>query len=134
MDGRQATPFREPRPEGLTYQVARSGKPMAVPDVNQHPLFAGWQWGGAIIGLPLRVGDLTRGVMNVAYSRPRSFGEDELRLLALLTDQAAVALENARLHAEMKDNLRELAALLEANTNLLSTLDIDPLLRNVLAG
>jgi diguanylate cyclase (GGDEF)-like protein len=133
-DGRRAAPFQQPREDGLTYRVARGGQPIVVPDMSADPLFAGLNYGGAIIGLPLQADAQVRGVMNVAFDQPHAFTEGELRLLRLLADQAAIALENARLHAELKEHVRELDALLKANATLLSTLDLDPLLRNVLAA
>ncbi|MBC8249244.1 MAG: GAF domain-containing protein, partial [Anaerolineales bacterium] len=82
-DGRQQKPYAEPRPQGLTYTVARSGERIVVPDVDSHPLFRDYQWGGAIVGLPLRVGERVVGVMNVAFERPHVFDESELRVLGL---------------------------------------------------
>ena len=103
----QPKPYAEPRPQGLTYTVARSGKRIVVPDANSHPLFRDWQWGGAIVGLPLRVGERVVGVMNVAFLRPHAFDENELRVLGLLADQAAIAIENARLHEAVRQELAE---------------------------
>jgi len=110
--GFQREPYAEPRPEGLTYTVARSGEPVVVPDVDDHPLFEDWRWGGAIIGLPLRVGDRVVGVMNIAFERPHDFSVDELNILQLLADQAAVAIANARLHERVRSHAEELAAAL----------------------
>ncbi|MCD6554092.1 MAG: GAF domain-containing protein [Anaerolineae bacterium] len=106
-DGRRQEPYAEPRPHGLTYTVARSGKRIVVPDANSHPLFRDWQWGGAIVGLPLRIGERVVGVMNVAFLRPHAFDENELRVLGLLADQAAIAIENARLHEAVRQELAE---------------------------
>lgn len=102
-DGRQDKTYAEPRSDGLTYTVARSGERLVISDVNSHPLFRDWQWGGAIAGLPLRIGDQVCGVMNVAFDRPHAFDENELRVLELLADQAAIAIRNAQLHAEVQD-------------------------------
>ncbi|MFQ5854661.1 MAG: diguanylate cyclase [Anaerolineae bacterium] len=102
-DGRQRKPYAEPRSDGLTYTVARSGEPVVVPDVNSHPLFRDLQWGGAIAGLPLLIGDQVCGVMNVAFDGPHAFDEDELRVLGLLADQAAIVIRNAQLHAEVQE-------------------------------
>jgi PAS domain S-box-containing protein len=49
-------PYAQPRPHGLTHTVARTGERIIISDVNQHPIYADWKWGGAIIGLPLRMG------------------------------------------------------------------------------
>ncbi|HZQ10285.1 MAG TPA: GAF domain-containing protein [Anaerolineae bacterium] len=96
-----------PRPNGFTYTVARTGEPMVIDEVNDHPMFADWQWGGAIVGLPLKSGGRVRAVLNVAYEHPHRFEPEELRALQLLTDQAAVALENARHARETERQLRD---------------------------
>lgn len=115
----QREPYAEPRPEGLTYTVARTGEAIVVPDVNSHPLFQDWQWGGAIVGLPLRIGDRVVGVMTVAFNQPKAFDEEELRALGLLADQAAIAVQNARLHEEVQ----RYAAALEKQVARLQELD-----------
>jgi diguanylate cyclase (GGDEF)-like protein len=51
-----------------------------------------------------------------------------------LAAQAGVSLENARLHTAVQENLRELDALLTASSALLSTLELEPLLQNILAA
>jgi diguanylate cyclase (GGDEF)-like protein len=55
-------------------------------------------WAGSIIGIPLKVGNTVVGVMNLARSIIGGFSSSELRLLSLLSDQAAVAISNASLH------------------------------------
>jgi signal transduction histidine kinase len=110
MSERRTEPFSEPRRDGLTYAVARSGKRIAISDADQNPLFKDWKWGGAILGLPLRFNDQVRGVMNVALWHPHVFNDDELRVLDLLADQAAVVLENARLYGEIRHHADELEA------------------------
>lgn len=99
-DGKQGTVFAHPRPEGLTYTTARRGKIIRVDDMQAHPLFetAPKRWQGSIIGLPLKFGDRVVGVMTLAHPETHAFSEDEIRFLRLLGDQAAVAIENARLH------------------------------------
>jgi PAS domain S-box-containing protein len=104
----QHEPFAEPRPGGLSYTVVATGQRVVVPNANEHPLYADWQWGGAIVGLPLRVGNQVRGIMNVAFAQPHPFDEEELRILELLADQAAVAIANARLFEETRQRSREL--------------------------
>ncbi len=103
-DGKSGRQFSEPRPDGLTYTVARSGEMIVVPDMRAHPLYANAPetWSGAIIGLPLKVGERVLGVMNIAYRQPRAFPEAELRVLGLLGDQAAVAIANAQLHEDVQ--------------------------------
>jgi len=89
-----------PRSNGLTYTVARKGETIIVEDMQNHPLFSNSpkSWTGSIISIPLKVGDTVVGVMNLARSSLGGFSNSELRLLSLLSDQAAVAISNANLH------------------------------------
>jgi diguanylate cyclase (GGDEF)-like protein len=68
--------------------------------MQNHPLFQNTpkDWVGSIIGIPLKVGDTVVGVMNLSRSTLGGFSASELRLLGLLSDQAAVAISNASLH------------------------------------
>jgi len=99
-EGTRNKAWSVPRSNGLTYTVARTGEMIIVEDIQSHPLFttAPKDWAGAIISIPLKVGDTVVGVMNVARSSLGSFSNSELRLLSLLSDQAAVAISNANLH------------------------------------
>ena len=99
-DGTRNRPWAKPRTNGLTYTVARHGETMIVEDMNNHPLFYNVpaHWSGSIIGIPLKVGDTVVGVMNLSRSTVGGFSSSELRLLSLLSDQAAVAISNASLH------------------------------------
>lgn len=112
-DGRTLDkPFKEPREDGLTQRVARTGKMIVVENVREHELFQSqeaWteteeeEWSGAIAGVPLKVADEVVGVLNIAFSDAYKFTEEELYILELLADQAAVAIENARLHRLVRE-------------------------------
>ena len=99
-DGTRNKAWSTPRSNGLTYTVARQGKMIIVEDTQNHPIFtnAPKEWMGSIISIPLKVGDTVVGVMNLARSSVGGFTTSELRLLGLLSDQAAVAISNANLH------------------------------------
>ena len=99
-EGTRNKPWSAPRMNGLTYTVAREGEMIIVEDINTHPLFntAPKDWNGSIIGIPLKVGNTVVGVMNLSRMIAGGFSQSELRLLSLLSDQAAVAISNASLH------------------------------------
>lgn len=99
-EGQQNRVFDEPRKNGLTYSVAHSGETIIVEDMKTHPVYqdAPLDWGGSIIGIPLKIGKNVVGVMNLSRSTTGTFSTSELRLLSLLADQAAVAIANASLH------------------------------------
>jgi diguanylate cyclase (GGDEF)-like protein len=111
VDGREGPAYKNVRENGLTYSVAQSGEVIVVEDASQSPLYqdtswveAGWK--GSIIGLPLKTGDKVIGVLNIAHRTPQDFTEDRLRVLGLLSDQAAIALVNVRLHNMVKRQAR----------------------------
>lgn len=100
QDGVRNRPIAMPREDGLTLNVARSGERIIVEDMDHHPFYkdAPPAWRGSIIGIPLKINDRVVGVMNLSRSTIGGFSFSELRLLGLLSDQAAVAISNARLH------------------------------------
>ena len=109
--GLRAAPHATPRRNGLTYTVAHSGKAVFVEDTARHPLYAGVsaEWDRiAIAGLPLKIGEDVVGVMNVAYPQPHIFAGSEMRMLSLLATQAAIAVQNARLHGEIQHHAQAL--------------------------
>ncbi len=99
-DGTRNRPWSKPRSNGLTYTVAREGEMILVENMKDHPMFQNVpsHWIGSIIGIPLKVGQTVVGVMNLSRSTLGGFSTSELRLLSLLSDQAAVAISNASLH------------------------------------
>ncbi len=109
-------PPRRPRPHGITAAVARTGEPLVINQAGEHPLFStpeARQWGvQAAAGFPLKRGEQILGVFNVLLKDRPTFNQDNLRILGLLSDQAAIALENARLYKnllERENRLRTLA-------------------------
>ena len=87
--------------EGAMGQVARTGEPLLIADYRA--------WAGrseryadvaarAAVVLPLLIGRQLVGAINFWHTDPdRQFDEADLRLAALFTPQAAVAIENAHL-------------------------------------
>ncbi len=114
----QDHPLSSPRPHGITYTVARTREPKIVADTSQDPLFAGAPWHGAIISIPLIAHGNVLGVMNVAWHRPRRFHQNELDLLNMLADHAAIALENAHLVKRLQAKIKQLTTLSEASAAL----------------
>lgn len=122
-------PYSSPRPKGLTQTVAHSGERIVIEDARNHPLYEDMRWEGSIAGLPLRIGHQVVGVMNVAYDRPHRFTPSELGLLEALADQAAVALQNARLYEETDAERRRIHLLFSIAQTLASSADPEEILQ-----
>ena len=104
---KQNKPFLNPRPQGATYQVAREGTMLVSDNVLTDPLFADIPWDGAIISLPLKIGNKVLGVMNVALHHPHHFTENEIRGLEFLGDQASLAIHNAKLYEQAQEEIAD---------------------------
>ena len=77
----------------------------------------------SVLGVPLRVHDRVIGVLYAASREPDKFDVDAERLLAALGDQAAIAIETARLHDDVKAYARELEAMVALRTRELKDLN-----------
>jgi GAF domain-containing protein len=72
----------------------------------------------ASLVVPLRYGARITGVLGLTWSEPRTFSHDECALVQAFADQAAVALENARLFQEGERRRRQAEALARAGRTL----------------
>lgn len=118
-DGKQRAPLDRPKPGDLTTKVAETGQTIAVPDTRLDPMFDSHEWDGAVLALPLINQGRVLGVMNLSWiSGPHEFDENELRVLHLLADQAAIALANAYLYTEAQERATDLAKALAQREEL----------------
>jgi GAF domain-containing protein/ActR/RegA family two-component response regulator len=88
----------------------------------------------AVLGLPLVVGDVVIGVLATGDRLGRVFNDEEVRILGAFADQAAVALENARLYRRAREYGDRLLALEEVNRLVSSSLQMDEVLQNLAAA
>ena len=60
-----------------------------------------------VLGVPLKSGDTVIGVIMVDGDKPGAFSEDDVRLVSLFADQAALAVEKTRLYEAIQHELAE---------------------------
>ncbi|MBU0511291.1 MAG: GAF domain-containing protein [Chloroflexi bacterium] len=134
--GHRGEPFSEPRPDGLTYTVVRTGETIIVNDIRTHPLFADTVdqtgWSGSIVGIPIKIGERVVGVLNVAHPQTHAFSDVGLRALRLLGDQAALAIENARLFEQTITERRHTTLLYDVGRAMAANLAPDAILERAL--
>lgn len=117
-EGESAAGLRVTVGEGITGWVAAAGQPLKVPDAAADPRAIVIPGSvdlaeESMLLAPLRSEGRVIGVVVLSRLGLDRFSDDELRLLGVLADQAAVAIENARLLAERDRHVAELAALLD---------------------
>jgi GAF domain-containing protein len=132
-DGRRQAAVKNIRKKGLTAHVVQNGKPLVINDASSHPLFQSEQankWGiSAIAGFPLKSGNQVIGAFTITYLHPHTFSQDELLLLNLLADQAAVAVKNARLFDDSQRRLRDMSALVDMAKQVTGNLKLNSVLQ-----
>ncbi len=97
--------------EGLSGRIALSGKPMMIADYQAWEGRAGMYQAAhfrRVLGAPLRVKEKIIGVINVTDDTVVGlYSPGEVRLLELFADQAALAVQNARLFETAQRELAE---------------------------
>lgn len=128
-DGRRVAAVSTPRSDGFTASVVRDGRPVIIGDAASHPLYQSADakaWGvGAIAGFPFKRVDRVFGVFTLTYLEAHAFTDDELLLLHLLADEAAVAVENARLYTDAQRRLRGMSALVDMAQQVTGNLKLE---------
>lgn len=95
--------------EGISGEVATSGKGLIVPNVQEHPSYVGTSgiMNSALL-VPIKAHTRTLGIINVENPQTDAFKQRDLDLLQTLANQVAVALENARLYQMLQEAQEQL--------------------------
>ncbi|HMH51340.1 MAG TPA: GAF domain-containing protein, partial [Candidatus Acidoferrum sp.] len=88
----------------------------------------------SLVAVPLVVGEAVIGVLATGDRAGRVFDDEEVRVLRAVADQAAVALENARLYRRAREYGERLLALEDVNRRMSSSLQMDEVLANIAAA
>ena len=113
--------------EGFTGWVALHGEALLVDDANADS--RGVSIAGtddvdeSMLVVPMRYDGVTVGVITLSRLGLRQFGPEDLRMLSILADQAATALESARLLTRSQNLAGELRRLLDMSSELSRSLD-----------
>ncbi|HUK55816.1 MAG TPA: HD domain-containing phosphohydrolase [Nitrospiria bacterium] len=104
-DGRRHPPYRIEPGRGIAGRVVRTGQPLIVCDVGQDPGFVPVSYPiTSLMSVPMMLGRKTLGTIDISDKLDgKEFSTYDLKLIQAIAAEAAVALENARLFAEVKD-------------------------------
>ena len=122
--------------EGLVGRVAAERTPMVVADIQTDPRAVNAtvirnEGLRAFAAVPLLVGDRLLGGLAIATDHEREFGRDDVDLLRSLANQAAVALDSARLVTDEQTRRQHLGALLDINTKIGALVSTEALLTSI---
>jgi GAF domain-containing protein/CheY-like chemotaxis protein len=85
----------------------------------------------AFAGVPVMIGERLLGVLAIAADREHEHSADDMGLLLSLANQAAVALDNARLLSDEQTRREHLDSLLDINTKIGALVSTETLLTSI---
>jgi PAS domain S-box-containing protein len=134
-------------PLGRNSATARAGLERRVVHVHDALSDPEYTYGGlqvdryrTIVGIPMLRADELLGVITIYRHEVRPFSDSQIALMETFADQAAIAIENARLLNELQErtaqltrSVRELQALGEVSQAVGSTLDLETVLETIVS-
>ncbi|MBN1873933.1 MAG: GAF domain-containing protein [Anaerolineae bacterium] len=130
----------KPRKEGLGAHVIQEGELIYSdiehedPEVLRSP-FIDSEAIRAFMGLSLKIADRVLGVLYVDFRKPHQFNDDEKNNIRLFANQAALAIDNARLYQQAQSRADALARLNQVSPTLVSLTgvagELDKVLRQI---
>ena len=135
LTARENVPF--PSNQGLVPEVIRRLRPILTQDYSRECQVHGVQNDAegifAWMGVPLNAGAESIGALSVGTRDAGTlYARGQLDLLQAIADQTAGAIVKARLLQEAEQRARQLSTLNDVTRQLTSTLELEPLLQNIL--
>ena len=116
--------------------VIHQQRPLFIPDVSVSSMPVHWiePFGiKSLLGVPMMSNERVVGVMWLDHIEDgKKFSDEQVALAVAIGVQAAVAVENARLHSEVERQLKEMTALHETALDVTAQLDMPRLLDAIL--
>jgi len=139
LAGRSVRTDPIPRDQSIAGSVLASCRPEYIEDVQQDPR---WRHRAMAetsdlhrcIALPLIHHDRAVGALIVGFGRRDDFTAEEKNLAGLLADQAAIAIENARLYEDAGRRQREAELLADVVRSVNASLDLATVLQRIAEG
>jgi PAS domain S-box-containing protein len=120
-------------------RMKQTGEPIVVPDTAADPDWVPGKsenWLRSYVAAPIQSGGLTVGFLNVNSTRPGRFGSADAHRLEAFASHAAAAIENARLHQELRAHADRLEEQVEERTAQVKSqyARLDAILRSITDG
>ncbi len=124
-----------PSGDGLVGWMRETGRALLVEDFTAEmerlparPRYQSERPPRSGIYVPLIAGESVIGSISIQSYRPGAFDTDDMRMLSLIADQAAVAISKARAFDEARQRAVQLQAIHEVSERITAILDMDELL------
>lgn len=119
--------------EGVTGWVAGTGEPLLVSDVSREPRYVLMRGSKtrSELAVPIKTKGEVVGVLDVQSDQVDAFDDSDLTVLQSLANQAAIAIENARLFKAAQRQAEQFRVIGEVGQRITSILAIDELLHQI---
>jgi PAS domain S-box-containing protein len=132
--------LRDTLEQGLAGWVAKNKQAALVLDTNEDDRWLPRDASKLInkmesrssVSAPLLIGDRLMGVMTLTHPQPNFFTEEHLQLIQALSDQAGIAVQNARLYQDSRRRTRVMSALAESAASINASLNLQEVLNRIL--
>lgn len=129
---REARRLRLAIGRGVTGWVAKTGKPLRVPDVTADSHYVTVRKDvRSELAVPLLVEGALIGVLNVDSTRKDAFSADDEELLVALANQAAKVIHNSWLYQAVAQSAQQREALFAVAQSIIASLDLEEILQRV---
>jgi two-component system NtrC family sensor kinase len=115
--------------QALLEEVMQQRSPSYLPEYAPSPKATPH----SLLILPMLLANTVTGTLSIASRRTHAFSDDQQQLLAILANQAAIALQNAQLYAEAR-RIDGLEALRDVSKSIITTLDLTQVLELVVSS
>ena len=110
------------RPGTAAHTIFRTGKPQYAEDITQMPGWESHPWIAeqgikSFLGIPLKIGERVAGVLATLCRGVRRFSDEDIDLLSLLGNHAAIAIEKASLLLNSQKGLDFLRSVLHTSSD-----------------
>ena len=116
-------------------QMLLTGEPVIIADTTTYPDWIGGSeiaWVRCQLSVPIRYQNTTIGFLSLDNAQPNSFTPRDAQHLQAIADQAAMAIQNARLYQAEREQHRLTEALRDMAASISGTLSITELLLRLL--
>jgi sigma-B regulation protein RsbU (phosphoserine phosphatase) len=139
-DGERAPPqtFRLTSGVGLVNWLRESKEPLLVRDFAREidslparPAYVSDEPPRSALYVPLMAGEVVIGTMSVQSFRRNAYGDSDLRVLSAMGNQAALAIQKARLYTEAGRRVQQLETIGQVSRQVTATLELSELFDRV---
>ncbi len=119
---------------GFMHSILAGGGPAVIADVANSGLDQVFPMSDSVhsaVVAPIRIKNQTMGVVNLGSALPTDFSKDTVDRLQVFANQAAIAIENARLFEEAQRRARYLAILNQVTQAAINSTDLYATLTNI---